>query len=219
MVSLSDLNRAVAKQPKNEKNEMDFPEKGCLSHFLLYPKLQLTRYNKDGMSITAPSVIIDQEEQMLTSLWRNHRSVGILLQKESKCCSLISLFYCTSLQKNMVYKLYETLVRMNAPPFTDVKKARVPAMTAVIYARYSTDSQRKNPLKARSVNAQPMRKKRLHGGEALYRPCCFCKTDKSPAVSANDQRQRARDLLMSSLSGSWTGLHETATTAPGTRPS
>ena len=70
LVSLSDLNRAVAKQPK-QKNEMDFPEKGCLSQFFCCtPKLQLTRYNKDGMSITAPSVIIDQEEQMLTSLWR-----------------------------------------------------------------------------------------------------------------------------------------------------
>ena len=34
------------------------------------------------MSITAPSVIIDQEEQMLTSYGENHRSVGILLQKE-----------------------------------------------------------------------------------------------------------------------------------------
>lgn len=102
---------------------MDFPEKGCLSHFCCTPKLQLTRYNKDGMSITAPSVIIDQEEQMLTSLWRKPQVGGYLITKRSKCCSLISLFYCTSLQ-NMVYKLYETLVRMNAPPFTDVKKAR-----------------------------------------------------------------------------------------------
>ena len=34
LVSLSDLNRAVAKQPK-QKNEMDFPEKGCLSHFFV----------------------------------------------------------------------------------------------------------------------------------------------------------------------------------------
>lgn len=77
----------------------------------------------EGMSITAPSVIIDQEEQMLTSLWRKPQVGGYLITKRSKCCSLISLFYCTSLQ-NMVYKLYETLVRMNAPPFTDVKKAR-----------------------------------------------------------------------------------------------
>lgn len=75
------------------------------------------------MSITATSVIVDQEEQILASLWRKPQVGGYLITKRSKCCSLISLFYCTSLQ-NMVYKLYETLVRMNAPPFTDVKKAR-----------------------------------------------------------------------------------------------
>lgn len=38
---------------------MDFPEKRLpVSFFCCTPKLQLTRYNKDGMSITAPSVII-----------------------------------------------------------------------------------------------------------------------------------------------------------------
>lgn len=48
---------------------MDFLEKGCLSHFCCTPKLQLTRYDKDDMSITATSVIVDQEEQILASLW------------------------------------------------------------------------------------------------------------------------------------------------------
>ncbi|EDP22079.1 hypothetical protein [Faecalibacterium prausnitzii] len=39
---MSDLNRAVAKQPKR-KNEMDFPEKGCLSHFLLYSETAINQ--------------------------------------------------------------------------------------------------------------------------------------------------------------------------------
>ena len=34
------------------------------------------------MSITAPSVIIDQEEQMLTSLWRKPQVGGYLITKE-----------------------------------------------------------------------------------------------------------------------------------------
>lgn len=38
------------------------PKKVACLIFCCTPKLQLTRYNKDGMSITAPSVIIDQEE-------------------------------------------------------------------------------------------------------------------------------------------------------------
>ena len=48
------------------KPEMLFYAPGDLT---VTPKLQLTRYDKDDMSITAPSVIVDQEEQILASLW------------------------------------------------------------------------------------------------------------------------------------------------------
>ena len=45
----------------------------------------------------------------------------------------------------MVYTLYETVLWKNAPPFNDVEW-EVLAMTAVIYARYSSDNQREESI-------------------------------------------------------------------------
>ena len=45
----------------------------------------------------------------------------------------------------MVYTLYETMLWKNVLPFNDVEW-EVSAMTAVIYARYSSDNQREESI-------------------------------------------------------------------------
>ena len=63
-------------------------------------------------------------------------------------------------------------------------------MTAVIYARYSSDNQREESIEADSGMHRLRRKERYHGHQALHRPCALCQNRQPPGLPADDQGQR-----------------------------
>lgn len=64
-------------------------------------------------------------------------------------------------------------------------------MKAVIYARYSSDSQREESIEGQLRECAAFaEKKRYHGIAALHRPCVFCKDRQPPGVPEHDKGQR-----------------------------
>ena len=103
---------------------MDFLEKGCLSHFLLYSETAINQI-RQGRYVHYCAIgdcrprRTDTRQLMVKTIGR-----WVSYLQKSKGCSLILFFCCNKLQ-NMVYTLYETLIWMNDPPFIDVKKRGV----------------------------------------------------------------------------------------------
>ena len=67
-------------------------------------------------------------------------------------------------------------------------------MTAVIYARYSTDSQREESIEGQIRECTAYVEKNGFTVVKHYIDRASLQNGQPPAVSANDQRQRARDL-------------------------
>ena len=63
-------------------------------------------------------------------------------------------------------------------------------MKAVIYARYSSDSQREESIEGQLRVYRLCREKRNHGIAALHRPRVFCKDRQPPGVPEHDKGQR-----------------------------
>jgi len=74
-------------------------------------------------------------------------------------------------------------------------KWEVPAMTAVIYARYSTDSQREESIEGQIRECTAYAEKNGFTVVKHYIDrASFCKNGQPPTVPADDQGQRARHL-------------------------
>ena len=90
-------------------------------------------------------------------------------------------------------------------------------MTAVIYARYSTDSQREESIEGQIRECTAYAEKNGFTVVKHYIDRAIsAKTDNRPQFQQMI-KDSERASLMSSLSGSSTALPETATTVPGTR--
>ena len=90
-------------------------------------------------------------------------------------------------------------------------------MTAVIYARYSTDSQREESIEGQIRECTAYAEKNGFTVVKHYIDRAIsAKTDNRPQFQQMI-KDSERGILMSSLSGSSTALPETATTVPGTR--
>ena len=92
-------------------------------------------------------------------------------------------------------------------------------MTAVIYARYSTDSQREESIEGQIRECTAYAEKNGFTVVKHYIDRAIsAKNRQPPAVPANDKKTVSVASLMSSLSGNWIALPGTAMTVPGTRP-
>ena len=91
-------------------------------------------------------------------------------------------------------------------------------MTAVIYARYSTDSQREESIEGQIRECTAYAEKNGFTVVKHYIDrAVSAKTDNRPQFQQMIKTANAASLMSSSY-GSWIALPGTATTVPGTRP-
>ena len=92
-------------------------------------------------------------------------------------------------------------------------------MTAVIYARYSSDNQREESIEGQIRECTAYAEK---NGITIVKHyidrAISAKTDNRPQFQADDKRQRQKACSISCWSGSSTVLPGIATTVPGIRP-